>query len=183
MSTAARIQEAALARFARHGYAAASMTDIAGDSGIKKPSIYTHFKSKQELFHSLLQLSLRRELAFAGRQLQPSGYTAETLRGFLEAIPTRFTDSVHLRFWIQTVCLPPPALDSEISAYKTMYYASLHNLVRHVLEQGGIADEQFTAAYLGIIKGLYADLLHNGTENVYSTLTALWNIFARALES
>jgi len=40
--TRSRILEAALRRFARGDYADTSLKDIAGDVGIKAPSIYAH---------------------------------------------------------------------------------------------------------------------------------------------
>ncbi len=45
--------EAALELFSRKGYPATSMGDIAGALGIKAPSLYKHFKGKEELYAAL----------------------------------------------------------------------------------------------------------------------------------
>jgi AcrR family transcriptional regulator len=42
--------DAAMAMFARHGYSAASMDDIAATVGISKPMLYAYFGSKEGLF-------------------------------------------------------------------------------------------------------------------------------------
>jgi AcrR family transcriptional regulator len=42
--------DAAVAAFARHGYQAASMDDIAEAAGVSKPLVYLYLKSKEELF-------------------------------------------------------------------------------------------------------------------------------------
>ena len=48
-STRARIVETALKVFARTGYAAASLREIADPLGISKAALYYHFRSKDEL--------------------------------------------------------------------------------------------------------------------------------------
>ena len=52
---------AAAGVFARHGYAAASLADLAKAAGYAPPSLYRYFKSKEEIFSSLIEL-LKREL-------------------------------------------------------------------------------------------------------------------------
>ena len=51
--------DAAVAGFARHGYQAASMDDIAEAAGVSKPLVYLYLKSKEELFMACI----RREAA------------------------------------------------------------------------------------------------------------------------
>jgi AcrR family transcriptional regulator len=51
----AQIIEAAVAAFARDGYDATRMDDIAVRAGITKPVLYDHFSSKQALFLAVLQ--------------------------------------------------------------------------------------------------------------------------------
>lgn len=53
-STKDTIRAQALALFARHGYSAVSIRDIARAVGIKESSIYFHYPSKQAIFDSLL---------------------------------------------------------------------------------------------------------------------------------
>jgi len=51
----AKIIKAAIATFARRGYDAARMEDIAVRAGITKPVLYDHFASKQSLFLAVLE--------------------------------------------------------------------------------------------------------------------------------
>jgi AcrR family transcriptional regulator len=48
--TKERIKEAAMMLFTQKGYDAASMNEIAQNVGIRVSSIYSHFKTKEELF-------------------------------------------------------------------------------------------------------------------------------------
>lgn len=49
-----KIMDTAIDLFSRRGYEAVSMQDIADDVGIKKSSIYNHFKSKDQILQSIL---------------------------------------------------------------------------------------------------------------------------------
>ena len=54
--TKLRIVEAALDLFARHGFDAVRVEQIATAVGIKAPSLYKHFKSKQDIFDAAIAL-------------------------------------------------------------------------------------------------------------------------------
>lgn len=55
LSTKQRILEAALTLFAEKGYMAVSMGEIADAVDIKAPSIYKHYKGKQDIFDAILK--------------------------------------------------------------------------------------------------------------------------------
>lgn len=55
LSTKERTKEAALSIFARKGYEGATMQEIAEAVGIKKASIYNHYKGKEDLFFAVYQ--------------------------------------------------------------------------------------------------------------------------------
>lgn len=61
--TAARVREAALALFARHGYAAVSMREIAAEVGVGAAALYNHFATKQDLLVELMTDHLKALLA------------------------------------------------------------------------------------------------------------------------
>lgn len=55
MTTKQRITKEALRLFAEKGYSDVYVGDIAQAVGIKAPSLYKHFKSKQEIFDAILE--------------------------------------------------------------------------------------------------------------------------------
>lgn len=55
MNTKERILIAALELFASKGYEATSARDIASEIGIKAPSLYAHYKSKQDIMDSIVR--------------------------------------------------------------------------------------------------------------------------------
>lgn len=63
MNTKQRIIENALILFSEKGYEAVTVANIAEAVGIKAPSLYKHFKSKQDIFESILvELQSRYEM-------------------------------------------------------------------------------------------------------------------------
>ncbi|OJX15314.1 MAG: hypothetical protein BGO82_11620 [Devosia sp. 67-54] len=81
----AQIIEAAVAAFARDGYDATRMDDIAVQAGITKPVLYDHFSSKRALFLAVLQ-TIRDDLAARGRAIaQDEGSPEQKFRRSVDA--------------------------------------------------------------------------------------------------
>ena len=60
--TKGRILSAALELFSKRGYEAVTVEQIAQAVGIKAPSLYKHFKSKREIFDSIVEMEKERYL-------------------------------------------------------------------------------------------------------------------------
>ena len=60
MSTKEKILETALTLFAENGYNGTSMEQIAQDVGIKAPSLYKHFKGKEDILNTLIDTAKNR---------------------------------------------------------------------------------------------------------------------------
>ena len=56
MPTKERILYAALDLFAQKGYDGVGVDLIAENAGLKGPSLYRHYKGKEDIFHSLIDL-------------------------------------------------------------------------------------------------------------------------------
>ncbi len=65
--------EAAARHFARGGFEAAPMREIARDAGMLAGSIYYHFKSKDELIAAVYALGVEQIVSAVERSLHPAG--------------------------------------------------------------------------------------------------------------
>lgn len=110
--TRTHIMEAALRRFANHGYSAASVDEICVDAGVSKGAFYHHFPSKQALFLELLNEWLN--TIDAGFEAVRKETVPETLLAFTDMLPGIFAADTYayvrrkcghllmfLEFWLQ----------------------------------------------------------------------------------
>lgn len=100
MSTKEKILNEALALFSEKGYSEVYVGDIAAAVGIKAPSLYKHFKSKQEIFASCVEkfyermTQIQNELLLPGTSQSDASYkTAD-----IEQI-TEFAIGLFMFYW------------------------------------------------------------------------------------
>ena len=82
-ATRGAIETAAVRVFARRGFAASNMRQIADEAGLSAGSIYRHYASKEELFEALLGQASEGLRATAAH-LSGDGDPLELIRGFTE---------------------------------------------------------------------------------------------------
>ena len=81
-TTKQRILSEALKLFASKGYEAVSVAQIAGAVGIKAPSLYKHYESKRDIFHSIVTEVERLEALRSVDLKLPEGSMQDMAAGF-----------------------------------------------------------------------------------------------------
>lgn len=185
--SAERIIMAAFARFAAQGYDAASMAQIASDAGIRKPSIYAHFKSKETLFLHLMENAFSCESECLGRLAQGVLNPDKALKQYLLETISRYDANPRLRFWLRAIYLPPTGLEAEIGAYDNGFARLLENsldcLFRQDLCLAGAMDARvLTGAFIGMLRGVHAELLYKGRAHAEKIAAAMWSVYGLALQ-
>ncbi|MGN1031920.1 MAG: TetR/AcrR family transcriptional regulator, partial [Intestinibacter sp.] len=86
-----KIIEKAIYSFSMNGYDGTSISNIAELVGIKKSTIYSHFKSKDEIFEKAAEVSFREETDFVVDYFsKQEGSILEVLEGFIVSLKERF---------------------------------------------------------------------------------------------
>jgi AcrR family transcriptional regulator len=92
----AEILDAATAVFLRYGYRKTSMDDLARAAGLSRQGLYLHFRTKEALFHAVVEHAVAATRAAARAALDGDGFTlAERLTGALAALHGPAAASVH----------------------------------------------------------------------------------------
>ena len=83
MTTREKILDEALTLFADNGYDGTSVEDIAEKVGIKAPSLYNHFKGKEDILNALIDMAETRYEEFFGSD-KHIGKLAESKEEFIQ---------------------------------------------------------------------------------------------------
>jgi AcrR family transcriptional regulator len=87
-----QIVDAARARFASHGFARTSITDIVEESGLSNGAIYRYFTSKDDIVIAVCE---------QGSEALPKALTARDINTFLQDVRTRARETDHARLVAQ----------------------------------------------------------------------------------
>jgi AcrR family transcriptional regulator len=143
-----QILDAARARFATHGFARTSMTDLVEASGLSVGAIYRYFKGKDEIVAAICEQS---------DQALPTELTAESVHGFLEHIRTRAREEDHARLVAQIYA--EAAVSSSLAALVARQLESLRHAVAALLPGHEPAEADRIAEAFVTLCGGYAQQL------------------------
>ncbi len=185
------IKEAALKYFTIHGYEGASLSQIAEEVGMRKQSIYAHFKGKDDLFLNVLRDAKETELTSKLQYF--SKVDAENpekdLYGFLQLIVDLFQKNEHVKFWLRMSFFPPAHLEKAI----TEEVVDIEEKVQVILEEkfqawiddGLIIKEEVitpTFAFLGVVDSIMLELVYgNDQKRLNDKIAASWTVFWRGV--
>ncbi|NIK79447.1 AcrR family transcriptional regulator [Paenibacillus castaneae] len=197
-TTAERIKLSALTMFTELGYEGASLSNIAKAVGIKTPSIYAHFESKEQLFLQLIEdvISEEREQYMALLQ----EIQQETIERQLYQLFDFFTNFNHLStgqtFLKRTMLVPPyhlrDQLRKDIMAYELELTEGIVSVLRRGVSEGVFPvfhtddEERLIAAFYVCADGLlveyqiYDEVLYGRRKQmIWQSLWQLWTMTAR----
>ncbi|MDO8210657.1 TetR/AcrR family transcriptional regulator [Conexibacter sp. CPCC 206217] len=147
-----QIVDAARARFASHGFARTSMTDIVTESGLSTGAIYRYFASKDEIVIAVCEQASD---AF------PEALTVEAVNGFLEHVRSLARAQGHARLTAQIYA--EAALSPALAAIVQQQLAAMRAAVAELLpdERSGDA-RQIAEAFVTICSGYSQQLAVRG---------------------
>lgn len=193
-ATAERLRDEARALFAERGYSGASLGEICARVGIRKPSVYNHYASKEALFLDLL----RRSLEDWGAASPPPSLDGGPLRERLE---------LHLRTLVNFAVERPHAAalcrvavsqvgdDLErkvrdlLRTQRGEYQRHCEELFRGAVDRGEVIDVHVDALVYGWLTFVDGVLSHQlfgfgrRRQEFLDHLDALWQLYWRGIAS
>lgn len=186
--TLQKIKTVSLQQFAKKGYDASSLQLIADEVGIKKQSIYAHFKSKDDLFLDIFKDAVDQEILELDRYFQDQSEQSleVVLRGLIVEFKERYESAMNLRLILYIGFLIPSALESQVQALVTRYVQHKTSLVHGRLATETsvklrVPAQSAATAYMNLIEGMLVELVYNGTDGFDLRLERSWDIYWHGL--
>ncbi|MFD1020724.1 TetR/AcrR family transcriptional regulator [Thalassobacillus hwangdonensis] len=181
-----KILNVALDMFGQFGYEDTALSDIAKTVGIKKPSIYNHFNSKEDIFREVLDEVIRRERAFFSEELKiASDLTCEEqLRELFEQYNERMATSEVGLFWKRVTFFPPECFAEVIKEKFKEVEGTFTEILKDVFHKGkeeavirDLPFETLTASFYTVIDGLFLERHFYGEDEYLLRKEASWKVF------
>lgn len=184
-----QLKRTALIQFAQLGFEGASLSVIANEVGIKKQSIYTHFKSKDDLYIQTFHEATDCEIDFVKHFIEDQGslQLKEVLSKFLTEYLERFEKNNNMKFFMRTSFYPPVKHEEIIKMGSNKFVDRLESLFTALFEQNldllraDITPETAALSFLTMLDGLLVELIYGIPERLQKRSTQSWLVFWRGI--
>lgn len=183
------ILEAAYKHFSRKGYNV-SMADIAKEVGIKPPSLYSHFTSKDEIVYLIVEKEIVKYYEFLNKLYDENKDASieEKLKNIFFSIVKYFKDNDKLRFWKNSLLISNEDLRKKCSELvfnlEMFHLKKIGEVFRQSMLQSYKTEDDiegnallFLAMIQGALEGelLCYGSLSNADEFISKTWMAYWS--------
>lgn len=177
LSSAARKEEildAALVEFADRTYNAVSMERLAECAGLSKAGIYAHFKSKEEIFHALLERMTKQLCDFQGWLPDEDLTLPELVDVYLDRLYTTFdsptTISVYRLLLAESARAPALVRDWREEVARGLreraQFIIQRNIERGIIRPGVLTEHFFPLALAPALLWLNSSMLSRGNPSI-----------------
>lgn len=177
METRNKIKQRAFELFAIHGDKF-SLSGISLSVGIKKPSLYFHFHSKEELIHEVVEDEIEKYFF----EINQENDSLERI--FFKLLDYYEDSQVKLMFWKRLLLFPPSTLDpklvSRIETLSAKRYDVVKGLIRQEAVKGVIqekAQEEVAIMFFSLLHGLLSSVLIYRPVDIRKYYQGIWDRF------
>lgn len=185
MSTETRIKEVGLRLFAEQGYEATPLSAIAREVGIRTPSLYNHFISKEALFLTLVEEVEAQMLSVIEQSLAGEDNVEKRLQRLLQASRDFIFDSGKGVFYKRFLLFPPPSLATPLKQISRESEDAIDGLLKRAFQagvaQGFLRDDldetDFISMTYCVIDGLFSESFLYDRQTLDQRLVSIWRVF------
>ncbi|QQK80821.1 TetR/AcrR family transcriptional regulator [Salicibibacter cibi] len=193
MDTKEKILAESMELFAINGYDGTSMTKIAEKVGIKKPSLYAHYKSKETLFIDVTKAMADNNVDFVRRSLDVQAPNVKTVlyHSFKTHIQDLISDDASNQFYNRFMHYPPEGLENELTAYVEQSEKQANRLLENVIAKGQASQEvtkelhakSMAHTYFCLIEGLADETTIYTSDEIERHAESAWMVFWRGVRA
>ncbi|GAF12374.1 transcriptional regulator, TetR family [Bacillus sp. JCM 19046] len=193
MHTKEKIRLESTELFANLGYEGTSMAKIAEKVGIKKPSLYAHYKNKEALFFDVVDEMEQEYEAFVQDSLNQETDTIEErlYLSFKTHVSDLARDDASIQFYNRFIQYPPKELEDRLLARFNKSEERVRVLLAAVIEKGqaeGSINRELEAksmayTYFCLIEGLTTEVGIHSIEEVKAHAEAVWTVYWRGIQA
>ena len=183
-----KIKDIAIALFCERGYEGASLADIAELVGIKKSSIYNHYKNKDDLFLHIFEKSCQEEIVHVKKVLSKEKIATKEqfMQQFLMLSKNRILNNVGARFIFRFTMFPPHHFVDVLGKKITQFMEDLHQVIFNAIEESDLfshlSSEEFyelASHYTILLQGTYVEGLTHSFGMPSSKIEPTWSHFGK----
>lgn len=186
------IKDVALELFGQKGYEDTSLAEIAKEVGIKKPSIYNHFRSKEDLFIEVLEDLIVNEVT-AYRMTEGKMNPSEPLKNIkilFDLFCQRLMTTKEALLWKRVTFFPPEQFKDLIHEQFIHFEKITTSILVSVYEEGvtqhifqDLTEEEFVASFLCLVDGVFLEH-HYYTEEIFQQrIESAWKVYVLGITS
>lgn len=183
------LTQVALKQFSINGFEGTTLATIGEECGIKKQSIYSHFKSKDELFLSAYEEALAKELNYVYQWI--AKHERESIRvilsSFIDDYFSRYLTDYSMTFFFRYAFFTPVQFKLHVDEGTNLFISELERLFIKIFNQKkdyimcSFSSSDCALSYLTLFDGLVVELLYGSEERLTQRKNAALDLFLHAL--
>ncbi|QQE80403.1 TetR/AcrR family transcriptional regulator [Alicyclobacillus sp. SO9] len=192
MSTRDKVIQAATKLYAENGYKGMTMKAIANEVGVKAPSLYAFYESKEDILLHIYNDILTKHLNLATENIEITGESVQyQLKQFLDqVIAFQLRDYTQLKVFIRLLLFPPDFfeinLKEELKKVVEQEHKLLCNLFKVGMERGELkkADcDALSSQLLCMMDGWFWEMQRYSEEVFRERYEMVWAQFWNSIEA
>ncbi|MEY8001748.1 TetR/AcrR family transcriptional regulator [Clostridium sp. Mt-5] len=186
-----KIKLEAMKLFAVHGYEKTSMQLIANNVGIKKASLYAHFKGKEDIFFSIVNDCIKNnkeELKILSKQLKSMKTIEQKLYAVfchISLYPTEKNKDIEFNFFKRNMFFPPEelkdVLHQKLNSYEEELYSLILGIINKGLSYGELKTdnnaEDLLKAFMCTADGVMLQIHYYSVKEFFNIGKSVWKVF------
>lgn len=191
MNTDEKIIRVALRHFSTSGYTGTSLAMIAEDVGIKKPSIYNHFKNKEDLFISVSEYVLNEYFQLLKNVIDLD--EDQSVKSILKNAMIDTSDYLGMeesgKFYMHFLLFPPPDLKAQIHRSFLTFEKKCDEVLSIIFKRGIVSGEirplsirECLDAYYCFMDGITSQWFYYDEQTLINKRESAWNIFWQGIK-